>query len=560
MKIKFLMLSVAAASALFASAQNQGYKDGIEYYKIDQFDNAKEILTKTVPAAGVERSEALYYLGMIDLKEGKITEARKKFQEGIKLDPKNGYNYVGLGAIALKSGDAKAAADQFKAATKAQNKAFVNVAIARAYYDTDRVAYAKDVEKYLDAARKKNLKDPSSYIMAGDMLRDQAVAAGVDDGETIGKAASEYEQAIYFDKESPEAYVKYSRVYAHINPDYAISRLKELNSIAPNSAMAQRELAERYYDNDQWTLSAKQYGKYIENPNHFVKDEERYAVLLYFGGRYDESLALAKRILNTEPNSAQMRRMLFLNLEKKGDLPGARAAAEEFFKVPGIPFTANDYTTYANILNELQDYDAEIVARENAVAANSAKLDLLKDLSTAYSQAGGRANKAQNVEAANANYIKAKDAMVKYIAAADVVTQDYIDLGNRWQNVAATSPLDSPERLEAITAAIAAIDQAIERVPDHYVPYRNKARMTMVKNGNKPSDETVAAYAKMLEIFDADPENKTKRADLYREAYTYTAGYYMGEGDRAAAREWYLKLLEMDPENQALIEYVEKLK
>ena len=560
MKIKFLMLSMAAASALFASAQNQGYKDGIEYFKIDQLDNAKEILAKTVPAGGVERSEALYYLGMIDLKEGNVAAATEKFNEGIKLDAKNPYNYVGLGAVALKKGDAKAAADQFKAATKAQNKAFVNVAIARAYYDTDPVAYAKDVEKFMDAARKKNLKDPALYIMAGDMLRDQAVASGVDDGETIGKAASEYEQAIYFDDKSPEAYVKYSRVYAHINPDYAISRLKKLNEIAPNSAMAQRELAERYYDNDQWTLSAQQYGKYIENPNHFVKDEERYAVLLYFGGRYDESLALAERILEAEPNSAQMRRMLFLNLEKKGDLAGARAAAEKFFQVPGIPFTANDYTTYANILNELQDYDAEIVAREMAVAANPAKADLLKDLSFAYSQAGGRANKAQDVETANANYIKAKDAMVAYMNAGDVVTQDYIDLGNRWQNVAATSPIDSPERLEAITAAIAAVDMAIERVPDHFVPHRNKARMTLVKNGNKPSEETVAAYAKMLEIFDADPENKTKRADLYREAYAQTAGYYIGVGDRATAREWYLKVLEMDPENQALIEYIEKLK
>ena len=64
----------------------------------------------------------------------------------------------------------------------------------------------------------------------------------------------------------------------------------------------------------------------------------------------------------------------------------------------------------------------------------------------------------------------------------------------------------------------------------------------------------------MLEIFDADPENKTKRADLYRAAYAQTAGYYIGVGDRATAREWYLKVLEMDPENQALIEYIEKLK
>ncbi len=560
MKLKSFILSLAAFSAVFASAQSQGHKDGIEYYKIDQLENAKEILTKTLPAAGADRAEALYYLGAISLKEGKIDEALKYFNEGIELDPKNGYNFVGLGAVDLKKGDAKAAADHFRQATRAQNKAFIHVAIARSYYDADPVAYAKEHEKYMESARKKNMKDPSIYVMAGDVLRDKALASGVDDGNTIGNAASEYEQAIYFDENSPEAYVKYSRLYAHINPDYAINRLLELNKIAPNSAMAQRELAERYYDSDRWTLSAKQYGKYIENPNHFVKDEERYAVLLYFGERYDESLNLAKSILSKQPNSAQMSRLLFLNLEKKGDLAGARAAAEDFFKMPGVSFTANDYTTYANILNQLEDYDAEVLAREKAVAANPAKTELLKDLATAYSQAGGRANRAGDVEAANVYYVKAKNATASYIDAGSFVTQDLVDLGNRWQNVAATSPVDSEERQVAITEAIKAIDKVIERVPDNYVPYRNKARMTIVKNGNKPGPETVAAYTKMLELLNADPENKTKRVDIYREAYSQIASYHIGQRDAASAKEWYKKMLEIDPDNKALLDYIEKLK
>lgn len=560
MKLKSLILSMAAFSAIIASAQSQGHKDGIEYYKIDQLENAKELLTKNLPKSGADRAEALYYLGAISLKEGKVDDALKKFKEGISIDSKNGFNYVGLGAIDLKKGDVKAAAEHFKQALKAQNKAFIHVAIARAYHDADRVAYAKEYEKHMDSARKSNLKEPSIYVMMGDVLRDEALANGVDDGNTIGKAASAYEQAIYFDKNAPEAYVKYSRVYAHINPDYAINRLLELNKIAPNSAMAQRELAERYYDSDRWTLSAEQYGKYIENPNHFVKDEERYAVLLYFGGRYDESLALANRILSTEPNSAQMRRMIFLNLEKKGDLAGARAAAEEFFKMPDVSFTANDYSTYANILNQLEDFDAEVTAREKAVEANPAKTELLKALATAYSQAGGRANRANDIETANAFYVKAKNATAAYIDAGTFVTQDLVDLGNRWQNVAATSPMDSEERQIAINEAIKAIDQVIERVPDNYVPYRNKARMTIVRNNNKPAPETIEAYTKMLEILDAEPENKEKRVGIYREAYSQIAGYYIGERDTATAKQWYLKMLEIDPENQALIEYIEKLK
>ncbi len=562
MNLKSITLSMAVAAAFFASAQNQGYQDGIEYFKADQLDNAKEILEKTLNASETNRAEALYYLGAIALEEGDVATATKYFNEGISLDPKNGFNFVGLGAVDLKNGDAKAAAANFKAATKAQNKAFIHVAIARAYYDADPVAYAKDYVKFMESARKKNLKDPSIYIMQGDKLRDEALASGLDDGETIGQAASEYEQAIHFSPNSPEAYVKYSRVYAHVNPQYAIDRLIELNNIAPNSAMAQRELAERYYDNDKWTLAAQQYGKYIENPNHFVKDEERYAVLLYFGERYDESLAVAKRILAQEPGSVQMKRMLFLNLEKKGDLAGARAAAEKFLATPDVKFTANDYTTYANILHEAGDIEAEAGARRSAAEINPEKADLFKSLSSVYASLGGAAYRAQEIEKANQNYIQSLEAFKLYMEKAgdNASTQDHIDLGGRYQNVATTSPEDSPEREQNITEAIKEIDFAISEAPSHFVPYRNKARMTIVKNNNKPSIETVECYGKMLEMLDADPENKTKRVDTYREAYNQTANYYLGEHDTASAKLWLEKMLELDPENQALIEFIEKLK
>lgn len=565
MKLKHLMFSLAAISAMAAGAQNQGYQDGIEYFKADQLDNAKEILTKTLNNPETDRAEALYYLGAIALDEGNVDAARKNFEEGIQLDPKNGLNYVGLGAIDLKNGNAKAASDNFKAATKAQNKAFVNVAIARAYYNADPVGYAKEYDKYMDAAVKKDKKDPSIYVMRGDELRDQAVAAGEDNPEAIGKAAAQYKQAIHFDPKNPEAYVKYSRMFAKVNPQYAIDELIELNNIAPNSAMAQRELAERYYDSDKWTLAAEQYGKYIANPNSFKKDKERYVVLLFFGENYDKSLELTREILAADPNSLQMKRMLFLNLDKKGETQAAKEAAEAFFAThlpEGVKFTANDYTTYAGILHELGDVEGEIQAMGNAVAVNPEKIELLKDLSSANSQAGGNAYSAGDVEAANKYYVAALDAFLKFIEADDYVTQDLVDLASRYQNVASTSPEESEERANAIAGAMATIDKVIERVPDNFIPRRNKARMSVVANGNKPSAETVELYQAMIDLLDQDPENKTKRKSTYIEAYNQMAKYYLSEDvrDLDSAVVCYEKYFELDPENTALAEYIVKLK
>lgn len=557
------MLALVAMAAMTADAQNQGFQDGIEYYKVNQLDNAKEILTKTLNDASTDRSLALYYLGAISLSEGDVASAKAAFDEGISLNPKNGLNYVGLGAICLKNGDTKAAESNFKAATKAQNKSFIRVEIARAYYNTDPVAYSKEVNKYLDQATGKDKKEPSIYVMRGDILRDKAIASGQADATAIGEAAAMYNQAIYFSPNSPEAYVKYSRVFAQANPKYAIEKLVELNKIAPNSAMAQRELAERYYDNDQWTRAAEQYGKYINNPNSFIKDKERYAVLLFFGEKYDESLAITNEILAENPNSLQMKRMLFLNLEKKGDMEGAKAAADNFFatELPeGVKFTTNDYVTYANILNSLKDYAGEIAARTKAAESNTEKPELLKDLASACSNAGAEAYKASNNEQANAYYRTALDAMNRFMTAGQAVTNDYVILSGYYQNVASTSAADSPERLEAITKAMETIDNVIERVPNNYVPRRNKARMSIVKNGGAPSEESVQLYNDMITVLDADPENVVKRKDTYIEAYNMIAKFHIDSKNLDGAIEAYEKYLAIDPENNALKDYLAKLK
>lgn len=583
MNLKHLLLSMAAGIALTASAQTQGYMDGIEYFKADQFDNAKEILSRTINDEQTDRATALYYLGAIALSEGDAATAAKNFNEGIELNPKNGLNYVGLGSLLLKNGDAKGAADQFKAATKAQNKAPIYVAIARAYYQTDPVAYAKEYEKNMQSAFGKDKKCSDYYLMLGDRLRDEAIAEG-ENSPKIGEAASEYSQAIYFNPKAPEAYVKYSKVFAKANPQYAIQKIQDLLEVVPNSAMAQRELAERYYDNDQWTRAAQQYAEYIKNPNHFVQDEERYAVLLYFGEKYQESLDLAQSILAKNPESVQMKRILFLDLDKLGRTQEAKVAAEEFLAMPGVRFTANDYSSYAGVLNELEEYDTEITAWQNAVKANPEKTDLLKNLSSAYSQAGSRALKEQKAinlkeaglaeeelaarqasadslqTVANQAYINALDAYKKYIDAGTFSTQDLVDLGSRYQNVAATSVPGSPEKAAAIDGAIAAINQVIERVPENFIPYRNKARMQLVKNDNAPSEESVETYTKMLELLDLDPQNRTDRADTYREGFAQIASYYLSIKDTETAKEWYLKMLELDPDNQALRDYIDKLK
>lgn len=242
MKFKSLLTLCLAGASITAVAQ--GYKDGIEYYKADQFKNAKELLIRNINNADTDKAASYYYLGCIAMKEGNNAEALELFNKGIESNANYAYNYVGLGAIDLANNLPKAAEKQFKAAEKLAKKDLsVYVAVARAYYNADPVAYSAEIEKKLDKVRKSSdnfaPKDADFYMLIGDMAADQS---------DWGKAASQYEMATSYEPSATEAYVKGASMYLKLNPTYAIDMLKKLLAMNPTSALGQRELADKYYD------------------------------------------------------------------------------------------------------------------------------------------------------------------------------------------------------------------------------------------------------------------------------------------------------------------------
>lgn len=541
MKLKFL-LSMCLAASLSVSAQ--GYLDGVEYFKADQYANAKTLLERNLNDASTDKAVAYYYLGAIAVRDNNLTEAAKYFKQGLAANPKYALNLVGLGEVALMQGNVGEANGYFDDAKKINKKdAEVLIAIARSYFNTDPVKYAKEIQRYDEQAYKANSKEPSIFVLRGD--RNAAE-------KQWGDAAANYENAILYSKGLPEAYVKYANAYFYVNPEFAINKLQELLQLTPNSALGQRELAEKYYQNDQWAKAASAYGDYIKNPNHFPEDEVRYATLLYYGRHYDESMQLAEKILNTgnptDMQRFQLMRIIFLDKKDLNDFAGAEQAAESFLALnPGdAKYSSNDYSSYAEVLEELGKDSLAIIQYEKALEINPEKSDLYKALSSAYSGAG--------------DYKRALDIFKQYIDRGDYVTNDLVTLASRYQNVAATSEPGSPEKAEAINNAILTIDKVIEKVPDNPIPMRNKARMLMVKNDNQPSAEMNDAYLQVVALLDKDPEAINKRTDMYKEAYTQIASYYISEKDVPTAKSYYEKLYELDPTNDALRQYIDKMK
>ena len=541
MKFK-LLFSFLFAGAMTLSAQ-QGYKDGIEYFRADQPEEAEIILNRTINDAGTDKAEAYYYLGQIELQKGNVAAAKEDFNKGIAANAQNPKNYIGLGMIELKNGNKAGAEAQFKAARDLDKKnPLVAVEIARAYFNADPALYAKEIEKNIAQAKNLSKKqpEPAIYILEADMLAPTSV----------GDAAGYYEMASQFDPNTnyPEAYVKYARTYFTVNPQYSIDKLKALLEKQPNSALAQRELAEKYYESDRLTLAAEQYGKYIANPNHFQKDKIRYVALLYFGKKYQESFDLATQILADDPNNIYMQRMQFLNMEALKQPIEAKKYAEIFFSNPAAQgkIVPNDYTTYGDVLGELGQDTLAAIQFEKAVELAPEKVALLKDLSGAYTKAK--------------MYREAAEAYRKYCETDEATTNDIFMLARRYQNVAATEENDSPEKAAAVENALRYVNIALERVPDNATIALTKARILFVKNNNVPDQDTVDAYLSGIELLDKDEANKTKRKSDYVNAYNQIANFYLNQKDMENAKLYFNKFLEIDPENTALRQFVENLK
>ncbi len=521
MKFKALF-AMLLAGGLAASAQSQGYLDGVEYYKAGQYENARTILNNTMNQAGTDKAMANYYLGQTELALGDKDKALKCFEAGIAANPDCGYNYVGMGALDLLNGNASGASDQFKKAQSLAKKNIeVIVAIARAYYKADPVKYAKEVEKYLTKAHKDSKhREPSIYILEGDMLVDK---------EDFGSAAGKYEMAIGYDNNNPEGYVKYANSYFRVNPQFSIQKLEEFLRVAPNSALGQRELAEKLYEANFWKKAAEQYGKYIQNPNHFPQDKARYAVLQYYGENYDGSLGTANEVLAQQPDNFLMQRLRFLNEQKLGQNEKAITDGEAFFaNNPNGHFTSNDFITLA---------DAYSATGQDSIAALKLDAGVQK-----YPDNANLLQQYSSLLTKLKRYVPAAEAYDSFIAATpEPSLNDFYTGSGRWLNAGATAGDNQEVRKMASEKGLEYLAKAMDGAKADPMFLQRKARLLMAGNNSQPNEAAVNAYEEMIQLIDADPATAEETANLNKkkEAYMFIVKYYTEVApDEAKATEY----------------------
>lgn len=544
MKFKFVFTAAFLAGAAFSSLA-QTHVEGEEYYKADQLSNAKELLLRNMNNAGTDKAVSNYYLGLIAMNDGNQAEAEKYFNTGVQQNADYPFNYVGLGYVYLKKGDKKAAEEQFKSAEKFGKKnPSVEIAIARAYYETDPVAYAKDIDKKIANARKWNMQEADIYLFEGDRKKDE---------KDYGGAAGQYEMAANYNPDATEAYVKYANLFTQVNPQYAIDMLSKLLQLNPNSALAQRELANAYYNAGKFQEAAAEYGKYVKNPNHFKQDEDRYAFLLFYGGDYKGGYDYSTALLNANPSNFTAQRYQFMNAAQIKEmseqlLPMAEKLYAAHKANPDNKFAPIDYILISQEFNSAKRPQEAQAILEEAIAESPDNPNFYKELAMTYVEEN--------------NLTKAADTYMGFLQKSenpgynDFVQEAtfafYAGVENQQSDPA------TADKYYGICQEYA--DKAAAILPDNYKPKKFAGDIAKQKAPEaEVASAAVPAYTEAIALLEAS-ENPARYASDAKVMYNYLGNYYLDQKDVAKAKTYFNKYLELDPNNEQYRNFVEGLK
>ncbi|MDE6668456.1 MAG: tetratricopeptide repeat protein [Muribaculaceae bacterium] len=541
MKFRPILAACFAGIAFSAAAQT----DGVEYYKADQFGNAKELLLRTADKPGTDMAVTDYYLGLIALEEEKPAEARSYFEKGVQADAQNPYNYVGLAQIALLNGDTKGAEAQIKLAEKVAKKdASFQIAVARAYYGVDPVAYAKEIDKRIEKARKIDMKNADIYIFEGDALKDK---------KDWGGAAAKYEMAANYDNTATGAYVKYANLFTQVNPEYAVDMLNSLLALNPTSALGQREIANAYYNKKDFANAAQKYGEYVQNPAHFKQDEDRYAFLLFYGGDFQKGYDYATNLLKANPSNFTAQRYQFMNaaqLESMKDqlLPMAEALYAAHKANPANRFAAIDYNLISDEFKAAKRYDEAVNVLQEAIEQMPDQASFNKNLAFLYASM----NQISNAADAYHGYLEKTDEPGYNDFVQQATFSYYAGVENK--------TADPAKSAKYFDDTLAFVQKASDILPTNYKPKKFVGDVAKQRATTDEQVKSVAApaYLEAVTLLEAKPD--ARYAADAKEMYNYLGNYYLDQKDVAKAKEYFNKYLEYDPNNDAYRKFVEGLK
>ena len=418
---------------------------------------------------------------------------------------------------------------------KGKNKKNVDLilALTQVYLDANKT---EEMTELIEKAKKADKKDPRISLLEGDI----ALAK-----KDVGTACQLYEQAIYFDPNCYEAYLKYARAYKSASPTMAIDKLNQLKQVAgvPQDVLLQADkaMAEVYYSNNKFSDAAKAYESFIHTDVATESDIMSYAFALFMSHDFEASYEIARKGLEQNAESTGFNRLAMYNLIDLKRYDEAATIADTFFnKLKDVNYSGLDYRYYGALLNATKDYAGAVTQFEKAYELDTASIELLQQISEAYNNGG--------------NYDKGIETYKKYcdlLPAEEKTAENIFTLAGMYYDQGTdTVNVTLEKRQLALQEADTLYAQVSELAPDSYTGYFYRGHTRSAMDPETTQGLAKPYYEKVVELLLAKNDPRYNRVLIT--CYSYLGYYFMLQGkpeDYAVSKEYWNKILAIDPNN-----------
>lgn len=443
----------------------------------------------------------------------------------------------------LIKSDPAQASEQAEQLIKGKNKKNVDllVAIGRAYLEAGKVDEASN---YYDKASKANSKSPAVCIFGGDV----AIAK-----KDAGTGCSLYEQAIYFDPKSEDAYFRLADIYRYTNPQAAIEKLVQLKQVMPTLYTVDQKLATIYYSKNQFQDAADAYANFVNTPVATEDDIVKYAFSLFLVHNFEKSLEIANLGLQKNPKNAAFNRLVMYNNTDLKHYDAAAKAADVFFaSTQQSDLSYLDYMYAGHLQEQMKEYGKATESYQKALALDKSKTDLWRNVSDCY----------ENLN----DYNNAISAYEKYYSSLKEENQTpdlLFQLGKLMygkgtqtdnKSVSAAEMKASLQSADSVFAIIA------QKVPDSYLGNFWRARARFAMDEGVKTGIAVEPYEAAIPMLMAKAQDDPRFNSLLIEAYQYIGLYYLNINKYAESKVYWNKILTLDPNHSTAKQALKSLK
>lgn len=538
----------------FVNLHAQTVQDGLALIVGERYNEAGALLKKV--AEGSPSADNQYYLGYYYIKTNQLDEAQKAFEKGLSLDEKSYLNQVGLGTVALAKGDRAKAKELFDTAEKKKGKdAEVLYRIGEAYTLFEKNNDPAEAIRLLDLAikRDKNLAD--AYIAKGDalMLRNEG-----------GNAVTAYEYALTAKPNYAAAHNAIGSVYLRgKNYNLALENYKKAIEADANFAPAYKDLAELYFFAQKYKQAAENFDLYLQKSGSTDPEMKlRGAQFAFTADDYTKSLQFLEEAKGKINNNI-IKRMYGWAYFKTNKPDEAIQSLNEFIKESPEKVIGDDYKYLGRALNSKSTDGKGYDSLGMEYIKKGAELDTSKaEAAAAYKEVAGLYYAAKDFPKAAAAYEKGNSLDTAKATANDYyyeglanfqTAQTYIVPKSGDANFADSTKI-ATEKRNLYLKADSIFATVTKKLPDW--PYGYYWRASTLYNAydrqeNVDKGISQPYYLKLTELAEKDPD-PSKYKSYLKLAYGYLAFHAQSTlKDEAKAKEYWEKLLKVDPDNAA---------